>query len=207
MIIESAELNAMEKLRRVQLATTLPGAKPICLVGTRSQEGISNLALFSSVTHLGSSPVLMGMVSRPDTVDRHTLGNIIDTQSWTLNHIHHAILKRAHQCSARYPSGVSEFDEVGLTEQYHDAVAAPFVAESVIKFALDLEDVVDIKANNTKLIIGRVKMIQLPDNCLEDDGGIDLVKAETLASTALDTYFSLKKQAKLNYAKPSRVTE
>lgn len=202
MIINTAELEAMEKLKRVQLATSLPGAKPICLVGTKSLAGTTNLAPFSSITHLGSTPVLIGMVTRPDTVDRHTLRNILDTESWTLNHVHAEILEQAHQCSARYSGEASEFSAVGLTEHFLPDVRAPFVKESWIRYALDLEDVVDIKANNTKLIIGRVNLIEMPDDTFDHDGNVDLVKSGTLASTALDTYFSINKIAQLKYAKP-----
>lgn len=202
MIINSADIDAMEQLKRVQLATSLPGAKPLCLVGTKSLTGVSNLAPFSSITHLGSKPLLIGMVTRPDTVDRHTLRNIIDTGSWTLNHLHSDILEQAHQCSARYPAETSEFAAVGLEETHHPDITAPFVKESRVRYALDLEDIVDIKANNTKLVIGRVRLIEMPDHCFQGDGGIDLVESGTLASTALDTYFSINKVAQLPYAKP-----
>ena len=191
----------MDKLPRVQLATTLPGAKPICLVGTRSVGGLSNLAPFSSVTHLGSNPVLLGMVTRPDTVDRHTLKNILDTGEWTLNHVTAKILEKAHQCSARYPSGVSEFDATGLTEDHHTGHEAPFVKESPLRIALDLEEVIDISSNNTKLIVGRVKLIDIPDHKVSEDGSLDLSALGTLASTALDTYFSITEVARLPYAK------
>lgn len=204
MIIDLEEIEGMEKLKRVQLATTLPGAKPICLVGSVSFDGVSNLAPFSSVTHLGSTPVLLGMVTRPDTVDRHTLRNILDTGSWTLNHVNENILERAHQCSARYGAEVSEFEAVGLEEDFYDGVVAPFVRGSHVRIALDLEEVIDIKVNNTKLIVGRVRMVEVPDDAVLDDGGIDLVKCGTLASTALDTYFSIDKLAQLRYAKPER---
>ena len=112
----------MEKLERVQFATTLPGPKPICLVGTRSLAGVANLAPFSSITHLGSYPLLIGMVTRPDVVERNTLQNILDTKSWTLNHVTSKTLEQAHQCSARYPTDVSEFDATGLTELIHEGI-------------------------------------------------------------------------------------
>ncbi len=201
MIINAADIDAMEHLKRVQLATSLPGAKPICLVGTKSLTGITNLAPFSSITHLGSNPMLIGMVTRPDTVDRHTLRNILDTKSWTLNHVHEDILKQAHQCSARYPAETSEFTAVGLNEEFHPDIIAPFIKESRVRYALSLEDIVDIKANNTKLVIGRVQLIELPDASFQSDGGIDLIESGTLASTALDTYFSISKVAQLPYAK------
>ena len=203
MIITSADIEKMEKLKRVQLATSLPGAKPICLVGTKSLAGSTNLAPFSSITHLGSNPMLIGMVTRPATVERNTLKNIIGTRTWTLNHVHEGILKKAHQCSARYPVDSSEFKAVGLTEYFHSSIIAPFVGESQVRYALELEEILDIKANGTKLVIGRVTLIDIADaRLLDKDGGIDLIKSGSISSTALDTYFSLNKVAQLDYAKP-----
>lgn len=203
MILTAEDLAGMDKLPRVQLATTLPGPKPICLVGTRSRDGQANLAPFSSVTHLGSNPVLIGMVTRPDTVERQTLRNIIETGEWTLNHITSDIVAQAHQCSARYPSHHSEFEATELKEYSHDGVHPPFVAASPLRFALSLEEIIDIPSNGTKLIVGRVQLIDIPDSSLADDGSLDLAKLGSLASTALDTYFSLTEVAKLPYAKAS----
>ena len=201
MIITAKDIDALEPLQRVQLITCLPGSKPICLVGTKSTDDQTNLAPFSSVTHLGSNPPLIGMVTRPDTVERHTLKNILDTKCWTLNHVHSEILEQAHQCSARYPKEVSEFDATGLKEKYQNEFHAPLVAEARISYGLELEDIVDIKANNTKLIIGKVQFIDFHDDLLLEDYGLDLIAADTLASTAQDTYFSLEQQRQLPYAK------
>lgn len=202
MILTTDDFAQMDKLTRVQFATTLPGPKPICLVGTRSPEGQTNLAPFSSVTHLGSNPILLGMVTRPDTVDRHTFKNIQATGEWTLNHLTAEMVKQGHQCSARYPAETSEFDATGLTEKHHDAIHAPFVAESPLRIALTLKQIIDITANQTKLIVGKVTLVELPGEELPPDGSIDLPRLGTLASTALDTYFSLTEIAKLPYAKP-----
>ncbi len=201
MLLTTQDLANMDKLPRVQLATTLPGPKPICLVGTRTADGHSNLAPFSSITHLGSNPILIGMVTRPDTVARHTLRNIIETRAWTLNHITREILPQAHQCSARYPDRTSEFEATGLTELFHKDIHPPFVKESPLRIALDLEEIIDIPSNGTKLIVGRVKLVDLPHHSPAPDGSLDLTKLGTLASTALDTYFDLTEVAKLPYAK------
>ncbi|MEN8695216.1 MAG: flavin reductase family protein [Akkermansiaceae bacterium] len=201
MKLGSEEIAGMEKLARVQLATTLPGAKPICLVGTASEEGDMNLAPFSSVTHLGSNPMLIGMVTRPDVVDRHTLRNIIASKSWTLNHLVPEMIHQAHQCSARYPDDVSEFEATGLTPHFIEGFHAPFVEGSPVRYALELEDIIEIPANGTKLIVGKVTFIEIQDSALNEDGELDLVNAGSVASTALDTYFGLKTLAKLAYAK------
>jgi flavin reductase (DIM6/NTAB) family NADH-FMN oxidoreductase RutF len=185
----------------VQFATTLPGPKPICLVGTRSATGIANLAPFSTITHLGSNPLLIGMITRPDVVERNTLKNIIDTQSWTLNHVTPETVQKAHQCSARYPANVSEFDATGLTELTHEGVIAPFVRECPIRYALTLADIIDIPLNGTKLVIGEFQLADIPDQSYCADGTISISEHDSLASTALDTYFTLTEHARLPYAK------
>ncbi|QTN31713.1 flavin reductase [Akkermansiaceae bacterium] len=199
--ITSADIDAMDKLARVQFANSLPGPKPISLIGSICADGRTNLAPYSTVTHLGSNPALIGLVSRPDLVERHTLSNILATKSYTINHVHADILGKAHACSARYPRDVSEFHATGLTAHFEQDIAAPFVSESRLRYALELVGTVPIEANGTVLIIGKVLLVQLPENTLGEDGSIDLTCLGSLASTALDTYFQLTSPTRLPYAK------
>ncbi len=200
--ITLTDIENMDKLTRVQFANSLPGPKPISLVGTVDAEGRINLAPFSTVTHLGSNPALIGLVSRPDLVDRHTLSNILATKSYTINHVHSGIVGQAHNCSARYPRETSEFSATGLTPHFEDGVSAPFVGESKFRFALELAETIPIPTNNTILIIGKVVLVQLPGEHLAEDGSIDLPALGSLASTALDTYFKIEHLTRLPYAKP-----
>ena len=200
--IHLSDIEAMDKLARVRFANSLPGPKPICLVGSIDAEGRTNLAPFSTVTHLGSNPALIGLVSRPDLVERHTLSNILATGSYTINHVHTGILEAAHHCSARYPRETSEFRAAGLTPLFEEGVAAPFVSESRLRFALTLEETVSIASNGTVLIVGKVVLAQLPADHVGDDGSIDLTALGSMASTALDTYFELGPPRQLPYAKP-----
>ncbi len=200
--ISLSEIECMDKLARVQFANSLPGPKPISLVGTIDTDGGTNLAPFSTVTHLGSNPVLIALVSRPDLVDRHTLANILSAKSFTINHVHKGIMEQAHNCSARYPRGQSEFQATGLTPYFAPGIAAPFVEEAKVRFALELVETIPIKANNTILIVGKVVLVQLPAEQHAADGSIDLPGLGSLASTALDTYFEISHLTRLPYAKP-----
>ena len=202
--LSSRDLEVMDQRVRVQFATSLPGVKPVCLVGTRNAAGIGNLAPFSSVVHLGSNPAMLGMITRPDLVERHTLANILESRCWTLNHLHPAIVAAAHQCSARYPADVSEFEATGLTEHREPDFAAPFVAESRFRIGLELAELIDIASNGTKLIVGRVTLVQIDDAHLAEDGSIQLAGLDAVASTALDTYFGITPLVRLPYAKAPR---
>lgn len=200
--ITADDIHAMDKLVRVQFATSLPGPKPICLIGTVNAVGQTNLAPFSSVVHLGSNPALLGMISRPDVVERHTLSNILESKFYTINHVHTGMVDAAHQCSARYPREVSEFSATGLHEHWEDSFSAPFVAESRVRIGMMLEDVLDISANGTQMIIGRVMLVQ--EETMDADGSLDLCAMDGVASTALDTYYGITPLARFAYAKADR---
>ncbi len=200
--VTAADIDAMDRLTRVQFATSLPGIRPVALIGTCNGDGQTNLAPFSSIVHFGSAPLLLGMVSRPDTVGRHTLANIEATGCWTINHLHPAIVAAAHQCSARYPREVSEFAATGLTEHYEPGLRAPFVAESRLRCGLELVTRLDITANGTILVLGRVTLVQVAEDALAADGAIDLASLGVVASTAQDTYFTVQPLTRLPYAKP-----
>lgn len=70
------DIESMDKRYRTNFVNSLPGFKSANLIGTISHSGIPNLAIFSSVIHVGASPALMGMLFRPVSVPRHTYQNI-----------------------------------------------------------------------------------------------------------------------------------
>ncbi len=84
-IYRSEDFAQMDKRDRTQLVKSMPGIKALNLVGTRDANGQENLAVFNSIFHVGANPPYLGMVVRPDSVDRHTWQNIQATGSYTLN--------------------------------------------------------------------------------------------------------------------------
>lgn len=203
----TTDIAQMESRYRAGLINALSGFKSASLIGTVDGNGNTNLAIFSSVVHIGSNPALIGFINRPDTVGRHTLENILDTHYFTINHIHADMYKQAHQTSARYEKHVSEFDAVGLTPQFTNLIRAPYVQESRIKYGLIFAEKHDLKINGTILIIGKVVEIIIPKNCLLPQGNIDIEKAETIAISGLDSYHTTTRLARLTYAKPDKLPE
>ena len=76
--ISKQDLNAMDRIYRLNLINSCTGYKSANLIGTVSTENIYNVAVFSSITHLGSDPALLTFIVRPTTVPRDTYKNIID---------------------------------------------------------------------------------------------------------------------------------
>lgn len=172
------------------------------LIGTVNSNGQENLAIFNNFVHLGANPGLIGFVNRPREAAPHTLANIEATGIYTINHIHISFVKQAHQTSAKYPEGLSEFEQTGLTSQKLENFPAPFVAESPVKLALKLIEIVPISFNNTFFVIGAISDIYLSEELLEEDGCINLQKAEVITSLGVNSYYSVNTKTKFTYAKP-----
>tara|TARA_R110000737_G_scaffold351021_1_gene391896 strand:- start:142 stop:801 length:660 start_codon:yes stop_codon:yes gene_type:complete len=200
--ISQDTLLKMKPRYRAQLINSLSGFKSANLIGTRDEQGNNNLAMFSSVVHLGASPALVGFITRPNSVARHTLANIIHTKHFTINQVHEGFWRAAHQTSASYNAEQSEFEQTDLTPQDIDGFSAPFVKESLLKYALTLREIVPIELNGTQLVIGEISDIICDDMAIKADGYIDIESLHTVAISGLDSYHTSKRLSRLSYAKP-----
>jgi flavin reductase (DIM6/NTAB) family NADH-FMN oxidoreductase RutF len=190
---------------RLKFINSISGYKGVHLIGTKNKSDQTNLAIFNSIVHIGSSPPLIGFILRPLTVDRNTYTNIIETGYYTINHVHRPFFKQAHYTSAKFPEGVSEFDECNLTPEYSDSFFAPFVGESKVKLALKFKEDIEIEANGTRLIIGEIQKVIIEDDYVEEDGQIDLEKAKDVCVTGLNQYSTVVKFKNLPYARLAEV--
>ncbi len=202
MVLSNADIQGLSKPYRTQLINAISGPKPVHVVGTISESGQTNAAIFSSVVHLGADPALLGMISRPDVVNRHTLRNIRDTGVYTLNMVGFEWHEKAHQTSARYPDEVSEFEAVGLKMTFEEGFNAPFVAEASIKIGMKLVNEIPIPQNGTTFLIGQIELLIIGEDIIQEDGWPDLHAANIAACVGLDGYFKVPEIVRLPYAKP-----
>lgn len=194
----------MDKQKRVHFINSLGGFKSVSLLGTVNNNEQTNLAIFSSIFHIGANPPLIALIFRPSPPERDTLGNILETGFYTINHLNENIYKQAHQTSARYEYDISEFNVTNLTPEYKNNFKAPFVKESNIQLGVEFKEKINITVNNSIMIIGEIKEVYFPENCLCEDGFLDLEKANTITCSGLDSYHKTKKLDRLSYAKPDK---
>ncbi|NNF35809.1 MAG: flavin oxidoreductase [Saprospiraceae bacterium] len=196
------EIMKMDKFKRINIINSITGIKPANLIGTRSRSGATNLAIFTSVFHMGSKPPFIGMLFRPDKdVRRHTLENIRETRQYTINHVNDQIIEQSHYTSAKFDAGVSEFEGCGFKEEYIEGFSAPFVQESKIKIGLTLEEEIPISLNDTIIVVGQIEHIIIEGNCLMENGYIDLENSQSVGVSGLNSYYSLNKKKDLPYAR------
>lgn len=200
--IKRNQIDEMEKFYRISLVNSLIGFKPVNLLGSCNIDGSPNLSIISSAFHLGANPPLIGLVMRPQREHNDTLKNIQATGQYTLNNVLPDWYKQAHQTSASYGSGVSEFEKCHFKELYTEGFKAPFVRESTVRIGLELREIMDVPLNGTTIAIGEIVQILLDDLIIEEDGTVDHVKAGSMAVAGLDRYFIPEFVGRLSYAKP-----
>jgi flavin reductase (DIM6/NTAB) family NADH-FMN oxidoreductase RutF len=199
---DKEDIDNLAYVKKINLVNSITGYKSANLIGTKSKAGITNVAVFSSVTHFGSSPAILGFVLRPTTVIRDTYDNIKETGVFTINPIFKSKIKDAHHTSAKYPKEISEFDKTALEEEYKDNWEAPFVKEAPIQIAMKYLEEYEIKANGTILVLAEIVKLYVREDLLEEDYLINLIKGEIAAINGLDTYAVPTNNLRLNYQRP-----
>jgi flavin reductase (DIM6/NTAB) family NADH-FMN oxidoreductase RutF len=199
----SEDIVEMENRFRANFINSISGFKSANLIGTVNGEGQTNLAIFSSVIHIGANPPLIGLIMRPITVDRHTYDNIIAKRFYTINALPTSMLEDGHKTSAKYLKEESEFDKTEFTPEVNK-FGVPCVKESAISLTCLLRSDELIQLNQTRLIIGEVKEVKLNSEHLHKDGFYDLVEAGVAAISGMDSYHAAAKGSRLSYAKPDQ---
>jgi flavin reductase (DIM6/NTAB) family NADH-FMN oxidoreductase RutF len=201
------EIQGLSKLYRLNLINSITGYKSANMIGTKSNSGEENVAIFSSITHLGSSPALLHFTLRPNTVPRDTYKNIKENNVFTVNHVSLGQIEQAHHTSAKYDENISEFDQTQLESEYRLDWHAPFVKGSPIGLGCRYLNEYNIKENGCVLIIAAIEHVFVDDQLLQEDGWIKLELGEVVAINGLDGYALPQLQKRLEYARPNEIVK
>lgn len=199
------QINQMDRKFRLNLMNCVSGLKPVVLVGTQSPNGISNLAMISSVVHLGAHPPLIGFIMRPTTAKRDTYNNLLEHPYFTINMVKSNFIEKAHYTSAKFDADVSEFDACGFNEEFHGDFSAPYVAESELKIGLKFIEEQTIEANGTRLIIGEVQHLFVPGDIIQENGRLKLEDINAVSVAGLNKYYNVDPLDELEYARVENI--
>lgn len=205
--ITSSQLKELHKVPRLNLVNSCTGYKSCNLIATKSKDGISNVAIFSSITHLGSDPAMLGFIVRPATVPRNTYQNIKDLKYFTVNHITENMIAAAHHTSANYEDGISEFDKTDLEEEYYDGIETPFVKNSPVQLLCKYLNEYEIKENNTIHLIASIEAIFYKESLEGKEMWLQLDKEKIITVNGLDGYCVPTLTDRFKYARVDQATE
>lgn len=198
-------IQSLENIYKINLINSCSGFKSANLLGSISADGITNVAVFSSVTHLGSNPPTLGFILRPTTVPRDTYKNIKETGFFTINHIWEEIIEDAHHTSAKYANTISEFEMTNLEPEYKGKMKVPFVKNAPVQMSMKFIEEVYVSSNDVILVVAQIEELYIKDELLQEDGLINLSKGNIATINGLDTYAIPKFKKQLSYQRPKKI--
>ena len=201
------DIEKLDRKYRINLINSISGIKPANLIGTRSNDGFDNLAIFSSVVHLGADPALMGCISRPQSPSlKDTYSNIKETGAYTINSVSSDFTKKAHYTSAKLDKTESEFERMNIQSEFIDHFPAPFVKNSRIKIGLKYHSDI-VLPNDCLLIIGEIVFLSIDENDINELGQIDFEQIDGTGISGLNSYYELKKIDTYPYVRSNEIPD
>jgi len=207
MNLHKEEIERLERTYKLNLINSISGIKPANLIGTRSSSDMDNVAIFSSVVHLGSSPAQLAFIMRPQSeIPRDTYPNILETGFYTINHVSESFIEKAHYTSAKLERGESEFDRMKLEKEFIGGFHAPFVKDSPVKIGMKHMESIPLP-NGCIFVIGSVEMLVLPDHSINDMGQVNLQGYSGVGISGLNTYYGLNKLDSFPYVREDEIPD
>jgi flavin reductase (DIM6/NTAB) family NADH-FMN oxidoreductase RutF len=187
-----SDIESLETKHKIHLINSITGIKPANLIATVDSDGLENVAVFSSVVHLGSAPALLGFIMRPSSNEfQHTYNNIKQTGFYTLNAVTKNVIAKAHHSSAKFFKDQSEFEQVGLQSEYMDDFYAPFVKEAPIQIGMKFLQEIPIEVNQTRMIVGSVETLRVLENGMDEKCMLNLSALQMAGIAGLNAYYDL----------------
>ncbi|MDJ0612912.1 MAG: flavin reductase family protein [Rhizobiaceae bacterium] len=153
--------------------------RPIGWISSLSKEGIANLAPYSFFNAVGGMPPMLMFASEGV---KDSARNAVETGEFVFNYASEHLEKEMNASSLPAPSGVSEFDHLGISAAESQTVAAPRVADACAALECKVTSVVetvDIDGNKTGaiMIIGQVTGVHIDEQYIRD-GRFDVALAK-----------------------------
>lgn len=172
---------------RSTLFNALVAPRPIAWVSTLNAEGVANLAPFSYFNLLTSSPptTVFSCTAPSDRAEKDTLANIRATGEFVINLVSRGLLESMHASSAMAPSGVDEFELLGIEREASTLVRPPRVRAAPAALECRVLQYIDIAAeragdSSATAIVGRVVGVHIEPSLLDANGRFDTVRARLI---------------------------
>ncbi|WP_420451897.1 flavin reductase family protein [Ilumatobacter sp.] len=173
-----------------KLMTGLIVPRPIGWIGTRSSDGVGNLAPYSFFNGVAATPptVMFAPTGQPGA-RKDTLANVRETGVFTVNIVNFALAEAMNATSGSHPPEVDEFEVAGLTVAEAGSIDAPTVAEAPATFECRVVTIVEIGTApmGSEVVFGEVVAFNVSDDLL-DGTRVDQIGLDAIGRHAGDAY-------------------
>ncbi|AUW43575.1 flavin reductase family protein [Rhizobium leguminosarum] len=177
---------------KLMIGTIIP--RPIALVTTVDENGRINAAPFSFFNCLSADPPILaiGVENHADMSFKDTGHNIRMTEVFTVNIVSFAIAEAMHVCGAKYPRGVDELKEAGLTAMPGEKVASPFIAEAPAAFECRRHVTLEL-GRSRQIVMGEIVYAHYRDGVVDPERlHVDPSAVDAIARLGGDTCATIR---------------
>ncbi|ASS56478.1 MULTISPECIES: flavin reductase family protein [Rhizobium] len=177
---------------KLMIGTIIP--RPIALVTTVDENGRINAAPFSFFNCLSADPPILaiGVENNADMSFKDTGHNIRMTEVFTVNIVSFAIAEAMHICGAKYPRGVDELKEAGLTAMPGEKVASPFIAEAPAAFECRRHVTLEL-GRSRQIVMGEIVYAHYRDGVVDPERlHVDPAAVDAIARLGGDTCATIR---------------
>ena len=176
---------------KLMIGTIVP--RPIALVTTVDEEGRINAAPFSFFNCLSADPPILalGVENNPDMSFKDTAHNIRMTEVFTVNIVSFDIAEAMHACAAKYPRGVDELKEAGLTAMPGKKIAAPWIREAPAAFECRRHITLEL-GKSRQIIMGEIVYAHYREGVVDERLHVDPAGIDAIARLGGDTCSTIR---------------
>lgn len=183
-------LTARERYK-LMIGTIIP--RPIALVTTVDENGGFNAAPFSFFNCLSADPPILaiGVENNADMTFKDTGHNIRMTEVFTVNIVSYAIAEAMHVCGAKYPRGVDELEQAGLTAMPGAKIAAPWIMEAPAAFECRRHVTLEL-GKSRQIIMGEIVYAHYQQGAVDSALHVDPAVIDAVARLGGDTCSTIR---------------
>lgn len=161
-----------------RIVKTAVSPRPIAWISTVSEDGVENLAPFSSYNYISSSPpVLVFNSGMRDGELKDTPHNAIETGEFVVNVVTEELIEKMDRTADELSSEESEFTYADVERVPSETVAPPRVADAAVSMECTLYD--SMSVYDRTVVLGDVVRFHVAEAVMTD-GKIDVEKITTV---------------------------
>lgn len=157
--------------------------RPVAWISTVDEEGLVNVAPFSSYNYVATSPPMLAVniATRPGSGQvKDTARNIARLREFVVNVATEDNMEVMHRSAQEFPAGVSEAQVLDIPLLPSRHVRAPRIATSPVQMECRLDQIVTLGRGINTLYIGEVVAFHLSD-AVYDGQRVDSVAMRPIA--------------------------
>jgi flavin reductase (DIM6/NTAB) family NADH-FMN oxidoreductase RutF len=134
------------------------------------------------------------VVTRPDGTFKDTLVNIRETGEFVVNLVSVDLREAMEQTARTMPYGTDEAEAAGLHWAPSRKVKPGRIAEARISFECTLAEIVSVDSgpDSGNLILGRIQLVHLQDDLLQNDREVDWLVLDPLGRLSGKRYCTVR---------------